>query len=86
VSFVFACGLRLRVLLWSAAVDRAERAMVAGCRWWRHGGRGLQVVASRWSRVEGGGVVVVAGCRWWRRGGRRLLLEMGGVKLGYGRD
>jgi len=57
---VFTCGLRLlRVLLWSAAVDRAERAMVAG-----------------------GGVTVVAGCRWWRRGGRRLLLEMGGVKLG----
>ncbi len=36
----------------------------------------------RWSRVAGGGVTVVVGCRWWRRGGRRLLLEMGGVKLG----
>ena len=46
----------------------------------------------RWSRVTGGhvavvagcsgGVAVVAGCRWWCRSGCRLLLEMGGVKLG----
>ena len=49
VSFVFACGLRLlRVLMWSAAVDRAERAMVAGCRWWRHSGG---VAGCRWWQV-----------------------------------
>jgi len=57
VLFVFAYELRLRVLLWIAAVDRAERAVVAGCRWSR---RGLQMVAMQ---VACGGVaMVVAGC------------------------
>jgi len=53
---VFAYGLRLRVLLWIAAVDRVERAVVAACRWSCRGGRGLQVIATR---VAGGGVAVV---------------------------